>query len=63
MSDFPNVQRWMKEMTKVPYHDEVHVVLSEMGDISQVAPDMETIVNANKAAFRALGKAIEEISG
>ena len=63
MSDFPNVQRWMKEMTKVPYHDEVHVALSEMGDISQVAPDMETIVNANKAAFRALGKAIEEISG
>ena len=63
MSEFPNVQRWMKEMTMVPYHDEVHVALSEMGDISREAPDMETIVNANKAAFKALGKAITEIGG
>ena len=62
LSAFPNVLRWMKEMTDVPYHDEVHVALSEMGDISLEAPDMETIVNANKAAFKALGEAIAEIS-
>ena len=62
LSAFPNVLRWMKEMTQVPYHDEVHVALSEMGDISQEAPDMETIVNANKAAFKALGAAIAEIN-
>ena len=62
LSAFPNVLRWMKEMTQVPYHDEVHVALSEMGDISQEAPDMETIVNANKAAFKALGSAIAEIN-
>ena len=62
LSAFPNVLRWMKEMTQIPYHDEVHVALSEMGDISQEAPDMETIVNANKAAFKALGAAIAEIN-
>ena len=62
LSAFPNVQRWMGEMTKVPYHDEVHVALSEMGDISQEAPDKDTIVGANKAAFKALSTAIAAIS-
>ena len=62
LSAFPNVLRWMKEMTQVPYHDEVHVALSEMGDISLEAPDLETIVNANKSAFKALSAAIAEIS-
>ncbi|HCC44669.1 MAG TPA: hypothetical protein DEQ32_09750 [Gammaproteobacteria bacterium] len=62
LSAFPNVQRWMGQMTKVPYHDEVHTALAEMGDISEEAPDKETIVNANKAAFKALSNALSEIS-
>jgi aspartyl-tRNA(Asn)/glutamyl-tRNA(Gln) amidotransferase subunit A len=35
-------------------HDDVHVVLSEIGDISSEAPTMETIQNANKLALRTL---------
>ena len=53
-SPFPNVQRWLDEMRQVEGHDTVHVVLAELGDISQAAPDMETIRHANKAALRAL---------
>ena len=63
LSPFPNVQRWMDEMTGVPYHDDVHVALTELGDISQEAPSMEVIVGANKAAFKAIGAALQGISG
>ena len=41
-------------MQQVPGHDETHIVLAELGDISQEAPSMETIKNANKSALRAL---------
>ena len=50
-SDFPRIQEWMDDMSQVPGHDEVHVVMKEMGDISQEAPSMDTIKNANKQAF------------
>ncbi len=53
-SPFPNVQRWLEDMRQVEGHDAVHVVLAEIGDISQAAPDMDTIRNANKAALKAL---------
>lgn len=53
-SAFPNVQRWLNTMTQVDSHDDVHIVLKEMGDLSQGAPDMDTIRNANKSALRAL---------
>lgn len=51
---FPNVRRWMDRMTTVDGHDDVHVVLAELGDISVEPPSMETIRNANKNALRAL---------
>ncbi len=54
MSGFPNVCRWLNDMTQVPGHDEVHVVLAEMGDISEQAPDMDTIRNANITALKTL---------
>jgi len=41
-------------MTQVEGHDDVHVVLKELGDISETAPEMEAIKNANKQALRAL---------
>jgi glutathione S-transferase len=44
---FPNVQRWLDDMHKVRFHDEAHVVLTELGDISQEAPSMDTIRSAN----------------
>jgi len=43
----PNVQRWLDDMHKVRFHDEAHVVLTELGDISQEAPSMDTIRSAN----------------
>ena len=60
-SDFPNVQRWLNEMQQVPGHDTVHTVLAQLGDISEQAPDMETIKNANKSALRALKEALAEM--
>lgn len=61
LSPFPNVQGWMGRMAELPYHDVVHVALSEMGDISQEAPSMETIVGVNKSALKALAGALAEI--
>ncbi|HJM59170.1 MAG TPA: glutathione S-transferase family protein [SAR86 cluster bacterium] len=45
---FPNIRRWLKDMQQVDYHDDIHVALYELGDISKEAPAMETIINANK---------------
>lgn len=59
---FPRVQAWMQTMKQVDGHDDVHVVLAELGDISQQAPEMETIKNANKNALRALKAKLEEIA-
>ena len=57
---FPNVQRWLDTMREVEGHDDVHVVLSSLGDISQQAPSMEAIRDANKAALRALKARLAE---
>jgi len=54
LTPFPNVVRWLHDMTQVEGHDDVHVVLKELGDISETAPEMEAIKNANKQALRAL---------
>ena len=59
-ADFPRVREWMKRMYDVPGHDDVHVVLAELGDISQEAPSMEQIVGANKAALGTLKKRLAE---
>jgi len=61
-SPFPNVQRWLQAMQQVPGHDEVHVVLAQLGDISTQAPDMESIKNANKSALRALKERLASMS-
>jgi len=58
---FPNVERWLGDMARVEGHDEVHVVLDVLGDISVEAPSMDTIRDANKSALRALKKKIGEI--
>jgi glutathione S-transferase len=59
---FPNVQRWLEQMKQVDGHDDVHVVLAELGDISVEPPDMEAIKNANKAALRALKDKLAQLS-
>lgn len=58
---FPNVGRWLDTMADVDGHDDVHVVLAELGDISVEPPAMETIRNANKNALRALNARLEAL--
>ena len=53
-SAYPNVRRWLSTMQQVGGHDTVHVVLAELGDISQTAPDMDQIRGANIKALQAL---------
>ena len=53
-SPYPNVQRWLSQMKQIDGHDDVHVVLAELGDISVEPPSMDTIKNANKNALKAL---------
>jgi glutathione S-transferase len=48
---FPNIRRWLEDMSQVAYHDEIHTSLFELGDISIEAPAMEKIINANKKGF------------
>ena len=60
-SGFPNVQRWLHAMHDVDGHDDVHVVLSALGDISEQAPTMDAIRDANKAALRALKTRLAEL--
>lgn len=54
LSGYPNVVRWLDDMSQVDSHDDVHVVLSELGDISTEAPTMDDIIGANKKALAAL---------
>ena len=59
---FPNVRRWLEEMTQVEGHDDVHVVLAEIGDISVAPPTLETIKTANKNALRVLQEKLGELT-
>ncbi len=61
-SPFPNVQRWLDDMHAIPGHDDVHVVLSVLGDISQEAPTMDTIKAANKGALSTLKERLAEMA-
>ncbi len=58
---FPNVRRWLGEMKRVGGHDDVHVVLAELGDISGEPPAMAAIRNANKNALRVLKAKLREL--
>ena len=62
MTGFPRIEQWLADVSAVDGHDEVHVVLSELGDISTESPSMERIVAANKSALRVLKKTLAEIS-
>ena len=61
-SPFPRVREWLGDMHNVEGHDDVHVVLKALGDISQEAPAKETIVNANKMALSRLKEKLAEFS-
>ena len=38
-------------MSELPYHDDVHMVLTKMGDISETVAEMEIIMKANLETF------------
>lgn len=61
-SEFPRVQTWLDDMHQIDGHDDVHVVLAELGDISQEAPSKDTIKNANKLALGRLKEKLAEFS-
>ena len=50
-SDFKNLSRWLEDMSKLDHHDDVHMVFTKMGDISETAPEMEIIMKANLETF------------
>ncbi len=62
-SPHPKVQAWLERMAGIDGHDEVHVVLAELGDISVEAPSMEVIKTANKRALGALKAKLAELGG
>ena len=59
---FPNVSRWLDDMSQVEGHDDVHVVMTELGDISQEEPSMEAIKNANIKALGVLKQRLAALS-
>lgn len=59
VSPFPHIERWLNEMKSVAGHDVVHVVMSELGDISSEAPTFDALKAANVAALRALKAELE----
>ena len=58
-ANFPQVSRWLKRMGQIEGHDEVHVVLAELGDISKEPPSMDTIRTANKEALKTIQSCVE----
>jgi glutathione S-transferase/autophagy-related protein 2 len=61
-TEFPRVSAWMERLKALPGHDDVHVVLRELGDISVEPPSMDTIKNANKSALKALKIRLAQLS-
>ena len=59
---FPNVRRWLDDMKQIDGHDDVHVVLAELGDISQEPPSMDSIRNANKTALKVLQERLSSLA-
>ncbi len=59
-SPYENVARWLADMRRFPAHDDAHVVMAELGDISTQAPSIEHIVNSNKRALSALKARVAE---
>ncbi|MEL6184552.1 MAG: glutathione S-transferase family protein [Myxococcota bacterium] len=59
VSSLPHVERWLTEMKSVAGHDVVHVVMSELGDLSGEAPTFDALKAANVASLRALKAELE----
>ncbi len=60
---YPNVRRWLGDMKQIDGHDDVHVVLAELGDISATPPSMDQIKHANKRALGVLKAKLDQLAG
>ena len=60
--NYPNISRWLGDMQKVDCHDDIHAALYELGDISEEAPQMEKIINANKKALMVIQEKLANIN-
>ena len=60
---YPNVRRWLDDMKQVDSHDDAHVVLVELGDISAEAPSMEAIKAANVRAMGVVKQRVAAMAG
>ena len=58
---YPNIRKWLKEMQEVDCHDDIHVALYELGDISKKQQPMEVIINANKKAFKVIEEKLADM--
>ena len=45
---YHNVSKWIDRMKLVPFHNEIHLPLEIIGDISETAPSMDKMVMVNK---------------
>jgi glutathione S-transferase len=53
-SPYPNVSRWLTDMKSVQGHDLTTQVLRQLGDLSQGAPELSALREANVQAIAAL---------
>lgn len=60
---FPNVLRWLDDMTRVDGHDDAHVVMVALGDISAETPSMDAIKNANVQALKRVKERVAAMAG
>jgi glutathione S-transferase len=61
LSPYPNVERWLADMRAFPEHDDVHVVLAELGDLSREPPSIDAIKSANKLALSRLKERLQAL--
>ncbi|MDA9636090.1 glutathione S-transferase family protein [SAR86 cluster bacterium] len=59
---FPNINRWLERMTQMKGHDDVHLVLSELGNINITPPVMEDLMGANIKGFKHISNKINGFS-
>ena len=51
---FPNVRRWLADMTRINSHDVSHTSLTILGDISKESPAVQKIIDANKLGYKSI---------
>jgi glutathione S-transferase len=61
--DYPKVHAWTKRMSQLPFHDEVHVSLYTLGDVTDAkndTPFSKRLGTATKTGLRALATAQDD---